>query len=289
MLVIVVTYNGEKWIRNCLASVAPEKGVDGVVVDNGSTDGTVETVRREFPHVAVVQTGKNIGFGRANNIGLRMALEKGYEYAYLLNQDAWILPDDIKKLMEAARRHPEYGIVSPIHVYSDMAELDDCFRKAVPKTLIDGSMLAANMEGAIYQTKKNIPAAHWLLNLNVVREVGGFSPTFFHFGEDDNLTHRMLFRGYKCGIVPSVCAVHDRKSRVKDKDAILKLTKGYWLLTLSDINISRSARLRRMATSVFYTGLSHPGWTLKNALAIVGRYRTIRANREMSKKESAFL
>ena len=94
ILVIVVTYNGMKWVDRCLGSLSKSKiPVDVIVIDNGSTDGTPDYIAEYFPEMKIVATGENHGFGRANNIGFRHAMKNGYEYVYLLNQDAWVFPD----------------------------------------------------------------------------------------------------------------------------------------------------------------------------------------------------
>jgi GT2 family glycosyltransferase len=70
------------------------------VVDNNSTDGSVEVIRREFPQVLVIENQSNDGFA-ANNLGIREALSRGAEYVMLLNNDTWVEPDCLRKLMTA--------------------------------------------------------------------------------------------------------------------------------------------------------------------------------------------
>ena len=86
VLVIVVTYNGRPWIERCLGSVYAD--ADLFVVDNDSGDGSADYVQAHFPEARLVRSADNLGFSKANNLGLRYAMEKGYRYVYLLNQDA---------------------------------------------------------------------------------------------------------------------------------------------------------------------------------------------------------
>ena len=89
ILTIIVTYNGMKWLDRCLGSLRESSlKTDVVAVDNGSTDGTPEYIAANFPEVQLHCTGENLGFGRANNVGLQKAVAEGYDYVYLLNQDA---------------------------------------------------------------------------------------------------------------------------------------------------------------------------------------------------------
>ena len=96
ILTIIVTYNGMRWAQRCLQSLRDsEVHTDIYVIDNGSTDGTQAFIREHFPEAVMVQNARNEGFGRANNRGLRYALEHGYDYVYLLNEDAWIMPSTL--------------------------------------------------------------------------------------------------------------------------------------------------------------------------------------------------
>ena len=74
ILVIIVSYNFERWLHPCLNSLRNTNiPVSTVVIDNGSQDNTVDRIRSEYPEVRVIPTGKNLGFGRANNIGMQIA------------------------------------------------------------------------------------------------------------------------------------------------------------------------------------------------------------------------
>ena len=84
LLVIVVVYNGMPWLERCLGSVSGTRSellsaVDLFVVDNGSTDGSADFVAARFPEAMLVRSGQNLGFGRANNLGLQHAIENGYD------------------------------------------------------------------------------------------------------------------------------------------------------------------------------------------------------------------
>ena len=80
LLVIIVTYNGMKWLERCLSSlIASSVASDVFIVDNGSTDGSQDYIRSNFKDAIFIQSEENLGFGKANNIGLQYAYEKGYE------------------------------------------------------------------------------------------------------------------------------------------------------------------------------------------------------------------
>ena len=216
ILVIVVTYNAMHWAEKCFTSLRSSSiQSDVIVVDNGSTDGSQDYIRTHFPEVELIENKENLGFGRANNIGLQKALDDKYEYAYLLNQDAWVFPDTFEKLIAVSRAHPEYGVLSPMQLKADGLHFEDKFgrnvisrRQAFSPFFIDDMYF--QRVGDVYEVSF-VMAAHWLIPIKCLQTVGGFSPTFPHYGEDDNYLNRTNFWKYKIGIVPSARAIHDRK------------------------------------------------------------------------------
>src|SRR6476646_8120472 len=110
--VVVVTWNAMPWLEECLESV---RGRDTIVVDHGSTDGTLEFVRERFPEVRVIEQG-NKGMGGGNNAGMRAADGR---YFFLLNADAWVVDDGLAQLVAFADAHPEAAVVGPKLVNTD--------------------------------------------------------------------------------------------------------------------------------------------------------------------------
>ena len=104
--VVVVTYNSSQWIERCLESV---RDYETIVVDHGSTDGTVELVRRRFPEAHVIEE-ENLGMGGGNNAGMRLASGR---YFLLLNSDAWLVGDGAEQLAGFADQHPDAAVVGP--------------------------------------------------------------------------------------------------------------------------------------------------------------------------------
>lgn len=220
LLVIIVTYNAMPWIKKCLGSIkSSNQPADIFIVDNGSSDGTQEYIKNNYPETIFTQSAKNLGFGKANNLGLKYAIERGYDYVYLLNQDAWIFPDTLEILVSTHKRHPDYGILSPMQCQANMCRLDHnfaqnvCFKVKNEMLLND---LYFNTSKEIYDIPV-VMAAHWLLSRECLIKVGGFSPTFPHYGEDDNYCDRARYFNFRIGIVPEASAVHDREHRVPTK------------------------------------------------------------------------
>jgi len=117
---VIVTYNGLKWYDRCFGSLQNSSiPVSVVVVDNGSTDGTVDYIRCRYPEIVVLQQNENLGFAKANNIGMRYALDHGADYVFLLNQDAWINEKNtISELVRISKENPQYYILAPLQQYA---------------------------------------------------------------------------------------------------------------------------------------------------------------------------
>lgn len=224
ILVIVVSYNAMRWIDRCLQSVRDSSvPADVFIVDNGSDDGSAGHIRERYPECTVVESGRNLGFGAANNIGLKHALAHSYDFVYLLNQDAWLMEDTLRRLTGAWRK--DFGILSPVQK-SASGEPDPNFRKHCSKYL-----------GRCRDEAVDVPfvmAAHWLMSTEVVRRAGGFSPAFLHYGEDDNYSDRVRMLGLRCVVLRSAEAVHDRASRKDSPEKRMRLKCTGALVRLMD-------------------------------------------------------
>lgn len=213
VFVIIVTYNGMQWHDRCFSSLRRSiMPVQTVVIDNGSSDGTVDFIKENYPEIHIVENHENLGFGKANNLGMRYALDHGADYVFLLNQDAWIEPDTIENLVGIHQEHPEYGILSPMHLNAEkngiehllLGRLDD--HRTTDPALFEDLYFGRLQE--VYETKY-VNAAAWLLQRKTLETVGGFDPLFFIYGEDDNYINRVLYHGMKIGICPKTRLVHD--------------------------------------------------------------------------------
>jgi len=212
ILVIVVLYNGHQWLKKCCQAIK-ESTVPLIpfFVDNGSTDDSIAIVKEWLPQANIHVNDKNLGFGQANNVGLRYALREGYDYVFLLNQDAYISHDMIEKLLAAIPDMENPGIISPIHLNGDGSRIDAQFRDCLYYTICQGFLEDAvrNAQKKSYQTYMGYAAA-WLLPIKTLRTIGGFDPIFFHYGEDVHYVSRVLYHKLNIYNVPSAFVCHDR-------------------------------------------------------------------------------
>jgi len=213
ILVIIVSYNFERWLDYCLTSIRRSLlHPDVLVVDNASKDETVSRIERDYPEVRLIKNAKNIGFGRANNIGMKLACENGYNAVYLLNQDAWIFPNTLSILSEQSKAHPSFGVLSPVHWDGTGKRLDKGFADYA-KVKSETELMALVQYGSDIVKLPFVNAAHWYIPVRVLKKVGGFSPLFHLYGEDVDLVNRIKHFGYRIGYCPKAFAVHDRADR----------------------------------------------------------------------------
>ncbi len=289
ILAIVVTYNGMKWLDRCLGSLVMSRTpVDVIVIDNGSQDGTQEYIQENFPEVKLVSTGENFGFGKANNIGLKHALENGYEYVYLLNQDAWIYPDTLGTLISAMESDRSIGILSPMQMAACENRPDPRFEKRCPKAALKdyGSRWRS---GKVYGVKF-VMAAHWMISRECIENVGGFSPAFRHYGEDDNFIHRAIYKGYRICIHSGAGAIHDREMRPISKEAAMRLKCVASVVKLS--NPLNRLWVRKMIQPVELFAISlryRSDSVFRYIFTFIRSYRQLKEYRRLSLQDRAFL
>lgn len=243
VFVIIVTYNGSKWIEKCINSLLDSTyPIDIVVVDNCSADNSVELLK-QFPQIHLIQSKENLGFGKANNIGIDYALKNEADYVFLLNQDTWIFDDTILNLVVVAQKNPSFGIVSPMHFSGDEKTLDEGFVTYYNRKIEENSN----------ENIVNVPfvnAAAWLLSSACLRKVGGFEPLFGHYGEDRNYCDRVLYHQFQIVIAENAKICHDRKiTRSFKKDVIQ--SKYRMLSQVLDINNTLFASYTNSLKSVF--------------------------------------
>lgn len=293
--VVVVTYNGMFWYDRCFGSLRQsEIRVEVVVVDNASTDETVEYIHANYPEVHLIQSDLNLGFGQGNNKGIKYALDNGAEYVFLLNQDAWIEPNTVKKLIEVQHKYPDYGILSPMQLNADKSAIEQgmivflTLPEHTPNEIISDFYLGLKKE--VYDTNYVLAAA-WLLPIKTIDKVGGFDPLFFHYGEDDNYLSRVLYHGFKVGIVPEVTICHDaRKLYKRDKNQTVTFDK--WLLQRSTdlrfpdshiyVMIKEYVKLAMLKSLTFHRTTFLENY--RNALFLIRNKKKIIYSREINKQ-----
>ncbi len=210
---IVVTYNAlrNNWIDKCIKSLQNNTvKCEIVVVDNASTDGTRDYVPNNFPEIVWMPQDNNLGFGQANNLGIRYALEHNADFVLLINQDASLASDALELLLEAAAEN-DNALMSPLQLNGNGSKIDQMFKRTLSKAE-NGMMedLIIRHEMNMVYTTGMFAAATWFMPAKMLKDIGGFNPLFFHYGEDDNYQLRLRYHGYKNIVVTKALMYHDR-------------------------------------------------------------------------------
>lgn len=243
VLVIVVTYNGMKWLERCLSSVAGE--ADVYVWDNDSTDGSADFVAAHYPQAKLVRSADNLGFAKPNNMGMQYALDHNYDFVYLLNQDAWLEPGVLEKLVSAAEAHPEFGLLSPLQMTDGCQQLDKQFAK-----YYSVSWRCVSPPEPV--SVRFVMAAHWLVPVSVIRRIGLFNEELFPlWGQDDDWCNRLDFYGLKIGVIPEARAVHDRAYRKEEKETMVR--RNYYTGSLVRLADCRRPLWERFSFVILFT------------------------------------
>jgi len=212
IICLVVTFNGERWISKCLDSLRTSTvNLLPVVIDNASQDSTAEIIKCKYPEVHLINNNKNIGFGKATNLGLKYALSHDADFILLLNQDAIIHPQMVEKLVWHAERNKEIGILSPLHYNYEGSNLDFAF---LSNFVYDRQMLSdafCNKLKSLYIVN-SVNAAIWLIKRSTLDIVGGFDPLFDHGGEDNDYCIRIKYFNIKIALVTDAVAYHSHES-----------------------------------------------------------------------------
>ena len=214
----------DKNIQSLLNSSYPVKII---VADNCSTDNTVAVVEK-YHEVTLLKMTSNLGFGKANNIGIKEALEKDADFVFLLNQDAWVFNDTVGNLIRVMEKDAGIGLASPMHYIADEKTLDSNFKK-----YLERGVPVQNLQGLTQVTFVN--AAAWMLSRECVEKTGYFEPLFGHYGEDRNYCDRVLYHGFTIAITEDSKIVHDRVITRNFKKDIIQCRYKI-LTTLLNIN-----------------------------------------------------
>jgi len=214
--VVVVSYNALPWLEQCLASVA---GHETVVVDHGSTDGTVALVREKFPAVQLVEQ-ENRGLAAGWNRGIR---ETSGAYVLILNADAWALGDAIERLADFADAHPRTAVLGPRLRYPDgrlqpsvrgfptpwrLATEYLFLRKLAPRSLALNAFYAAGFDYARVREAEFVMGAVMLARRAAIDEVGLLDENFFLFSEETDWCYRFRQAGWQVLFTPAAEFAH---------------------------------------------------------------------------------
>lgn len=234
--VIIVNFNTKDLLVNCIKSIKLNTSnidYEIIIVDNGSTDGSLEVVSNLFPWVHLIETGENLGFGRANNVGMQKALGK---YLFLLNSDTIIKNNVLKIFYDFSENNSEICALGtilfgtkgkPCHSYgkfiSPTSELIDAL-SIYFRFLKDKSKFSPNIINHPIEVDY-ITGADLFFPKMIIDEIGGFDSSFFMYCEEVDLQKRMNDFGYNRIIIPGPEIIHLEGGSDKSKTSIWSVSR----------------------------------------------------------------
>lgn len=262
--VIIVNFNTRQLLQNCLVSVfkavAPVKGLEVIVVDNGSVDGSQAMVVKRFGEVKLVENKKNLGFARANNVGRKVAKGK---YLLFLNSDTVVGHYSFVKPLKFLKNHPKVGAITIKLITADgTLDLDNHRGLPTPwasfchffglsalfphSTIFNSYHLGQKKMNRIH----SIPVAagsFLMMGAKLFDQIGRWDETYYFYGEDIDLCYRIGLAGFKIIYYPKVSTLH-----LKGASSGLRKETAFLAKTSRETR-TRVARASVEAMKIFYT------------------------------------
>lgn len=227
--VVIVNYNTKTLLRDCLHSVLDSRGLNGldvIVVDNASTDGSADMVREEFPQVHLIASPVNGGYSYANNLGLRAAQPS--RYYLLLNPDTVVPPSALAEMVAYMDARPDAGVAGPRLVLAD-GSLDLACRRGFPTPMVSLYRLSglsrlfpkSRRFGRYNMTYldpddeaevDSVVGAFMMVRAEAMHQAGPLDETFFMYGEDLDWAYRIRQKGWKVYYNPAVTVLHYKRA-----------------------------------------------------------------------------
>lgn len=228
--IILINWNGFFHSNNCIESIYDSGAVnyDIILLDNASSDGSGEKLKEKFPGIILLQANSNLGFSGGNNIALQYAVEKGYTYSFLLNNDTFVHPGFLKPLALYMQEHPNTGALQPKIFFHCNKEIlwngGSIYNQWLGYTR---SHRYKRREGKRQQRVQQvdwITGCAFFIRNSVLAQTGLFARNMFMYFEDTDLSMRILILGYQLAFQPQSIIYHVAGASNTSKE---KTAEGY--------------------------------------------------------------
>jgi hypothetical protein len=201
LTIIITTYNSSQLIKSCIDSIINIPNIDIIIVDNYSSDNTIQIIETNFPNLKIIKNSKNLGFSFANNLALKIATTK---YSLILNVDAKISQNDIFTTLKILEENPKIAIAGNIVHNCKLINGEITNPTPCPKNLLQ---LKGSQNDKFY-INKFITGAGMYLNMDIMKKIGFFDEGFFLYCEDNEICKRAIKKGYNTAIIKNTTLIH---------------------------------------------------------------------------------
>ncbi|MDD5341305.1 MAG: glycosyltransferase family 2 protein [Patescibacteria group bacterium] len=242
--VIIVNFNGREYLDDCLKSLLnldyPKEDLKIFLVDNASTDDSLEFVKHNYPAVDLIINKENLGFAAGNNLALEKAVAESFDFVYLINQDTVSEPDSLNKLISVLRDERVAAVQPRLMLWPEKDKVNSLGNSI--------HFLGFGFSSGGYQkfsgnlTPREIAYASGaavLIKTEVLKKIGLFDPDFFMYHEDLDLGWRARLAGYDILLVPEAVVYHKyqfsksiKKYYFMERNRLICLLENYKLGTL---------------------------------------------------------
>jgi GT2 family glycosyltransferase len=264
VFIVILNWNGIEDTKECLDSLSKLKydNFNVVVVENGSTDGSAEILREEYPHVEVIENRVNLGFTRGSNVGMRHGMERRAEYLWLLNNDTVVDEEALSEMVRYGESSKQQCLLSPqIYYYDDCDTLQ--FRGSVVNWK-DFTIRKCDTRSPSRPQVGERMTALWgtalLIKRGVIEEIGYLDEKYFAYYEDEDYCLRALKEGFECAVVPEAKIYHKDSMSTGGYTAPMQVflrSRNYYFLWMDKVSGFDRVKyfFRSVANTVNYGGL----------------------------------
>ena len=246
-IILLSSRQEKELVLDCLKSLAktdyPKELIKTILVDNKSTDDVVSAVKSQYPEVTVIENKENLGFTVGNNIGIRYALDHGYEYIVILNNDTTVDKDWIKEMIAVADSDEKIGSVQPliyIHGHTDIINTDGNQIHFLGFAYCGNYKKKINAIDVVSKEITYASGAGMMVKNRVFRELGLFEEKLFIYHDDVEFGWRMRMAGYKIFLAPKAKIFHkyvfskpsNRKWYLMERNRFIVIFENFKIRTL---------------------------------------------------------